>query len=45
MGKQGLARNPAYSNAALGIERGVRIGTKQPLSALGRPSLDAVLEL
>jgi hypothetical protein len=57
VGKQGLARNPAYSNAALGIERGVRIGTKQPLSdsaiqafqdrmaSLGRPSLGAVLEL
>ena len=57
VGKQGLARNPAYSNAALGIERGVRIGTKQPLSEsairafhdrmaeLGRPSLGAVLEL
>jgi hypothetical protein len=32
IGKQGLARNPAYSNRALGIERGSRIGTKQPLS-------------
>lgn len=32
IGKQGLARNPAYSNQALGIQRGSRIGTKQPLS-------------
>jgi hypothetical protein len=32
VGKQGLARNPAYSNRALGVERGSRIGTKQPLS-------------
>lgn len=32
IGKQGLARNPAYSNRALGVERGSRIGTKQPLS-------------
>jgi site-specific recombinase XerD len=31
-GKEGLARNPGYSNKALGIERGSRIGTKQPLS-------------
>jgi hypothetical protein len=31
-GKEGLARNPAYGNKALGIERGSRIGTKQPLS-------------
>ena len=32
VGKQGLARNPAYSNAALSIAPGVRTGTKQPLS-------------
>ena len=31
-GKQGLARNPAYSNKALGIGRGSRVGTKEPLS-------------
>jgi len=31
-GKEGLARNPAYSNKALGIGRGSRIGTKEPLS-------------
>jgi site-specific recombinase XerD len=31
-GKEGLARNPAYNNKALGIERGSRIGTKAPLS-------------
>jgi hypothetical protein len=57
IGKQGLARNPAYSNQALGIERGSRIGTKQPLSdeairafqsrmeQLGRPAIGATLEL
>ena len=57
IGKQGLARNPAYSNRALGIGRGSRIGTKQPLSdaairafqermeRLGRPSIGAILEL
>lgn len=57
VGKQGLARNPAYSNQALGIERGSRIGTKQPLSddairafqqrmeQLGRPTIGATLEL
>jgi len=31
-GKEGLARNPAYSNQALEIGRGSRIGTKEPLS-------------
>jgi site-specific recombinase XerD len=30
-GKEGLARNPEYSNKALGISGGSRIGTKQPL--------------
>jgi len=57
IGKQGLARNPAYSNQALGIERGTRIGTKLPLSdeairafqqrmeQLGRPAIGATLEL
>jgi hypothetical protein len=57
VGKQGLARNPAYSNASLGIAPGIRTGTKQPLSdsairafqdrmtGTGRPSLGAVLEL
>jgi hypothetical protein len=57
IGKQGLARNPAYSNRALGIERGSRIGTKQPLSdaaivdfrermaQLGRPGIGETLEL
>jgi hypothetical protein len=57
IGKQGLARNPAYSNLALGIERGSRIGTKLPLSGdairafqrrmeqLGRPAIGATLEL
>ncbi|MET0499656.1 MAG: integrase domain-containing protein [Steroidobacteraceae bacterium] len=57
IGKQGLARNTAYSNQALGIDRGSRVGTKQPLSdaaivafqekmvQLGRPSIGAILEL
>src|SRR6185437_15169396 len=57
IGKQGLARNPAYGNRALGIERGTRIGTKQPLSdealrsfqermeQLGRPGIGKTLEL
>jgi hypothetical protein len=57
IGKQGLARNPAYSNRALGIERGSRIGTKQPLSdeairafqgrmgQLARPGIGETLEL
>jgi hypothetical protein len=57
IGKQGLARNPSYSNQALSIERGSRIGTKQPLTdeairafqqrmeQLGRPAIGATLEL
>jgi hypothetical protein len=57
VGKQGLAKNPAYSNSALGIERGSRIGTKQPLSDvtirgfqermehLGRAGIGTTLEL
>lgn len=57
IGKQGLARNPAYSNRALSIERGSRVGTKQPLSdaaivafrermaQLGRPGIGETLEL
>jgi len=57
IGKQGLARNPAYSNRALGIERSSRIGSKRPLSdeairafqkrmdQLGRPGIGAALEL
>ena len=57
IGKQALARNPAYSNSALGIERGSRIGTKQPLSdaaiqtfqtqmaRLDRPGIGITLEL
>jgi len=57
IGKQALARNPAYSNSALGIERGRRIGTKQPLSdaailmfqkqtaQLDRPGIGIILEL
>ena len=56
-GKEGLARNPAYSNKALGIGRGSRIGTKEPLSdaairgfqqytdRLGRSAIGHVLEL
>ena len=56
-GKQGLARNPAYSNKALGIGRGSRIGTKEALSdaairgfqeqtdRLGRSAIGNVLEL
>jgi hypothetical protein len=56
-GKEGLARNPAYSNKALGIDRGSRIGTKEPLSEaairgfqqytdrLGRSAIGHVLEL
>lgn len=55
--KQGLAANPGYNNRALGIGRGSRLGTKQPLSdeairafqqrmdRLGRPTLGALLEL
>ena len=57
IGKQGLARNPAYSNQALGIGRGSRVGTKQPLSdaaihafqermvRFGRPAIGGILEL
>jgi hypothetical protein len=57
VGKQCLAHNPAYSNEALDIGRGGRIGTKQPLSdaairefqqrmaGLGRPGIGAILEL
>jgi hypothetical protein len=56
-GKEGLARNPAYSNKALGIGGGSRIGTKEALSdaairgfqeytdRLGRPAIGHVLEL
>lgn len=56
-GKEGLARNPTYSNKALGIGRGSRIGTKEPLSdsairgfqeqmdRLGRSAIGHVLEL
>jgi hypothetical protein len=56
-GKEGLARNPAYSNMALGIGRGSRVGTKEPLSdaairgfqeytdRLGRSAIGHVLEL
>jgi hypothetical protein len=56
-GKEGLARNPAYGNQALGIGRGSRIGTKEPLSdaeirgfqeytdRLGRSAIGHVLEL
>lgn len=55
--KQGLAANASYSNRALGIGRGSRLGTKQPLSdeafrafqqrmdQLGRPNIGALLEL
>lgn len=54
---EGLARHPGYSNRALGIARGSRLGTKQPLSdeslrafqqrmdRLGRPNLGVLLEL
>jgi hypothetical protein len=57
IGKQGLARNPAYGNRALGVERGSRIGTKQPLAdaairafqehmdRLARPGIGVTLEL
>lgn len=57
IGKQGLAENPAYRNKALGIERGSRLGTKQPMSdatvlafqermaRLGRPCIGSILEL
>jgi hypothetical protein len=56
-GKEGLARNPAYSNKALGIGRGSRIGTKEALSDAairgfqelmdrrGRSAIGHVLEL
>lgn len=55
--KRGLATNPTYNNRALGIGRGSRLGTKQPLSddairtfqqrmeRLGRPGLGILLEL
>lgn len=55
--KHGLAANAAFSNRALGIGRGSRLGTKQPLSdeairvfqqrmdRLGRPNIGALLEL
>jgi hypothetical protein len=55
--KQGPAANASYSNRALGIGRGSRVGTKQPLSdealrafqqrmeRLGRPNIGALLEL
>jgi len=54
---RGLARNTTYSNQALGIGRGSRVGTKQPLSdaaivafqekmvQLGRHSIGSILEL
>lgn len=57
IGKQGLAENPAYGNGALGVERGSRLGTKQPISEtdirtfreqmmqLGRPCIGSILEL
>lgn len=57
IGKQGLARNPAFSNQALGMGRGSRVGTKQPLSdaaiqafqdrmvQLDRPGMGSILEL
>jgi hypothetical protein len=56
-GKEGLARNPAYSNKALGIGRGSRVGIKDPLSdaaiqsfqeqvgRLGRSAIGHVLAL
>jgi AraC-like DNA-binding protein len=56
IGKQGLARNAAYNNRALGIERSSRIGTKRSLPGeairtfrermerLGRPGIGATLE-
>lgn len=56
-GKEGLARNPAYSNKARGIGGGSRIGTKEPLSddairrfqeqmdRLGRSAIGHVLEM
>ncbi|HEY5809584.1 MAG TPA: integrase domain-containing protein [Povalibacter sp.] len=55
--KHGLAANAGYSNRALGVGRGSRLGTKQPLSdeairafqaqmdRLGRPNIGALLEL
>jgi hypothetical protein len=57
IGKQGLANNVAYNNKALGIERGSRLGTKQPMSdavilgfqermaQLRRPCIGSILEL
>jgi hypothetical protein len=57
IGKQGLADNPAYCNRALGIAKGSRKGTKEPLSdaelrafqeraeRLGRPDMGAILEM
>jgi hypothetical protein len=55
--KQGLVKNPDYSSKALGIARGSRLGTEQPLFdaailafwarmvQLGRPSVGNLLEL
>lgn len=55
--KQGLAANASYGNRALGIGRGSRLGTKQPLSdevlrafqermdRLGRANIGVLLEL
>lgn len=55
VGKPGLARNPEYSNRALGIAQGSRIGTKEPLSdsalkgfreaTVNRPGIGLTLEL
>jgi site-specific recombinase XerC len=57
IGKDSLARDPAYSNEALGIGKGSRIGTKEPLTdkaladfkadkvAEGRPGIALTLEL
>jgi len=57
IGKEGFVRSAEWSNRALGIERGSRIGTKQPLSdadvrafqsrmqELGRHGIGEVLEL
>jgi hypothetical protein len=57
IGKAGLVRSPEYSNQALGISGGSRVGTKQPLSdpdirafqnrmvELGRSGVGEILEL
>ena len=43
IGKAFLARDPAYSNEALGIGKGSRVGTKEPLSDKALEAFKAVM--